>query len=597
MRTSRVVSLFLLGIAAAVTLLAMQSSSESDTSLGGAVKSTDAKPLEGIAVSARAVSKTFTVSVYTDRNGEYFFPVLGDGEYTVWAHAVGFKTGAADVNISAGKRTAQDFTLQPLEDFSKQLSGAEWFESLPEGTPQDREMKALFQHNCTSCHIASSVLDHRFDAAGWGNILNMMSKIGVYAFTPEDPQHPANPSIRSHREQLVSYMTRVRGPQSSPLKFTPFPRPTGEAAQVIVTEYDIAPGDKPGVLPMNDGTQWSETPAAYEGRSIHDLLVGRDHNVWFGNTIPLGRTIGKLDPKTGQVTGYAMPEANNKPVNARGLVQDRDGNIWFSDKPRSGPEPGGLVRFNPKTEQFQLLPRPLAMPRLGDFPAMDSAGNIWLDAPDGAMKWDAKTEKYTRYKTAATTGKKPYECDVDAKDNVWCAMMETDRLVVIDSHTGQVSEIHLPPLEGEISEKAQKTAAPLSGNLSTSPVYQKGPRRLGTDRRGNTVWVALFFGDRIAKIDIDTRKVTEYRVPRPGSTPYDIVVDKNHMVWIELMNADRFVKFNPFTEQFTEYPLPTLGTEARQIAIDDSTDPPTVWLPYYRVNKIARVQFRTTPPH
>lgn len=577
--------------------IAVQASSSPGISLAGAVKSPDGKLLEGVAVSARASEKTFTTSVYTGRNGEYFFPALDEGQYTVWAHAVGFETGGAQVKISAGKSTPQDFTLQPLEDFSKQLSGAEWFESLPENTAQDREMKALFKHNCASCHIASFVLEHRFDASGWGSILNMMSKIGVYAFTPEDPQHPANPSIRTHREELVSYLTRVRGPHSSPLQFTRFPRPTGEAAQVVVTEYDITPGDKPGVLPVHDGMQWSQgTPTAYEGRSIHDLMVDREQNVWFGNTVPLGRTIGKLDPKTGQVTDYAMPEANNKPVNARGLVQDRERNIWFTDKPRSGPEPGGLVRFNPKTEQFQLIPRPLSSPRPGDFPAMDSAGNIWYDAPDGAVKWEPATQKYTQYKTAATTGKKPYECEVDAKDNVWCAMMETDRMVVIDSHSGEVSVIQLPPFDDEFSEKARKAAVQIGGNLSTSPLYQKGPRRLGTDKRGNTVWVALFFGDRIAKIDIDTRKVTEYRVPRPGSTPYDIAVDKNHMVWIGLMNSDQVAKFNPFTEQFTEYPLPTLGTEARQIAVDDSTDPPTVWLPYYRVNKIARVQFRTASP-
>lgn len=67
------------------------------------------------------------------------------------------------------------------------------------------------------------------------------------------------------------------------------------------------------------------------------------------------------------------------------------------------------------------------------------------------------------------------------------------------------------------------------------------------------------------------------------------------MVWIALMNSGQIAKFNPFTEQFTKYPWPTLATEARQIVVDDSTDRPAVWLPYYRVNKIARVQFRTAP--
>jgi hypothetical protein len=38
--------------------------------------------------------------------------------------------------------------------------------------------------------------------------------------------------------------------------------------------------------------------------------------------------------------------------------------------------------------------------------------------------------------------------------------------------------------------------------------------------------------------------------------------------------------------------LPTRGTEIRHIQVDSSMNPPTVWLPYDRTNKIARIQFR-----
>ena len=85
-----------------------------------------------------------------------------------------------------------------------------------------------------------------------------------------------------------------------------------------------------------------------------------------------------------------------------------------------------------------------------------------------------------------------------------------------------------------------------------------------------------------------------YRVPFPESHPYGAMVDKNHMVWVYEMNSDRVLRFNPFTEQFTEYPFPSLGTDNRFIDIDNSTDAPTLWLPYYRVNKIARMEFRTS---
>jgi len=51
-------------------------------------------------------------------------------------------------------------------------------------------------------------------------------------------------------------------------------------------------------------------------------------------------------------------------------------------------------------------------------------------------------------------------------------------------------------------------------------------------------------------------------------------------------------KFDPNTQKFTEYPLATLGTEARYVDVDDSTETPTLWLPYSRVNKLGRVEFR-----
>ena len=126
-----------------------------------------------------------------------------------------------------------------------------------------------------------------------------------------------------------------------------------------------------------------------------------------------------------------------------------------------------------------------------------------------------------------------------------------------------------------------------------APLYQKGPRRLGADPKGDTVWVAEYWAGRLAKIDIHTRKITEYKVPYRYSYPYKIVVDKNRMVWFAMANADRFGKFNPFTEQFTMYELPTRGTNARHIAVDNSTDVPAIWIPYWGAGKIAHVQFRT----
>src|SRR5436309_567493 len=74
------------------------------TGLVGVVKSTDGKPIERVAVSAQGHGKTFSTSVYTDRDGEYYFPPLETGQYRIRAQAVGFEQGRAAQAISPGKK-------------------------------------------------------------------------------------------------------------------------------------------------------------------------------------------------------------------------------------------------------------------------------------------------------------------------------------------------------------------------------------------------------------------------------------------------------------------------------------------------------------
>jgi streptogramin lyase len=164
--------------------------------------------------------------------------------------------------------------------------------------------------------------------------------------------------------------------------------------------------------------------------------------------------------------------------------------------------------------------------------------------------------------------------------------------MVVNGKNGEVSEVALAPLPG-VGDKDREIGKAIGGTTNSAPLYFKGPRRLWADKTGDNVWVAEFWGGQIAKIDIHTRKVTEYKVPSRYSHPYAIVVDKNHMVWICLKSSDRVAKFDPFTEKFTEYPIPSLGTDVRRLDVDNSTNPPTLWIPYTSINKIARMEFRT----
>ena len=53
-----------------------------------------------------------------------------------------------------GNPAHRDFLLKPAKDVTKQMTGADWFASLPEETIQDRRIKDVFKTSCTGCHMS-----------------------------------------------------------------------------------------------------------------------------------------------------------------------------------------------------------------------------------------------------------------------------------------------------------------------------------------------------------------------------------------------------------------------------------------------------------
>ena len=599
---------WILAVICLAGLLTGQVASSADVPLTGTVSS-DGKLLEGVAVSARADGRTFTTTVYTNAQGKYFFPPLDPGQYKMWAQAIGYDAERADLEVAAGKEVRQDFSLQPLSDFSRQLSGTEWMASLPAATQADRRMKALFRNNCANCHTANFVLQNRFDREGWGKILNVMSRISVFGNlsgdSAVDNENEGGAVVGAYREELAEYLARIRGPNSA-LQYKPQPRLTGESLQIVVTEYDILRGDGTDQISRHTGSIWTEgPPSMYEGRGNHDIAVDPQGAIWFGDsTAQAGvRTIGKLDPRTGHVAGYRLNHANEQAGMANsGIEADRKGYIWFPVGMTGGPTPefptsagGGtkrrLVKFDPNTARFESYPTPDPLPSVAAGTEIDSQGRIWIRRASGGMfRFDPGSGKWEEFKLSFKS-ETPYGVQVDANDNAWYAMFGSDQLGFVDHKTGISSVITLSPLESDLGTAKDREIALRHGDRA--PLWHKGPRRMGADKKGDKLWVAEFYGNRLLRVDINTKELKEYPFPHPDYTPYDTEVDKNHMVWINLMNSDRITKFNPFTEQFTEYPLPSVGTESRQIIVDNHTDPPTVWVAYWRTNRIARVQFRT----
>ena len=613
------VKLWALILFAGVVVAVFSSASGNASSVGslaGTVKSADGQPMEGVAVSARADGPTtITTTVYTNQEGRYMFPPLTSpmerGQYHVWAQAVGFAAGRATARLSAGQPVAQDFTLTPIEDFAKgkQLSGVEWLASLPEATPEDRRLKRILFVNCTQCHQSGFVLQKRFDAVGWSAILDYMERANHTGAASR-----LNNYVHAYREEIVEYLSRVRGPGST-LTYKPLPRVTGESTNVVITEYDISPGHVPGYVVSQNGRDWSRgTPSRIESSSAHDAVVDSQGYVWLGDSVSPERSLAKLDPRTGRTTNYRHLDKKGRPVAPHDLVVDDQDNIWFNNN-----SDGTIDKFDPKTETFQHFPRPESLPHFGNgMIDLDSKGNVWAGVnggriqkrdpksgvehsvvdpqqPGGTIRLDTKTGEYTFY-PAMTPIIRVYGAAVDANDTTWFTQVGAERMGFVDGRTGDIGEVTLTKMDGddvEYTDRDFEIASTFEPNDHQGSPWQKGPRRQAPDKNGDANWVTLSKGGALLKIDINTKKLTEYPLPYRYSFPYHAAVDRNHMVWVSGLNTDRVFKFDPFTEKFTEYDLPTRGTDIRFVAVDNTTDPPEIWVPYYQSSKMARIQFRT----
>ncbi len=563
----------------------------SETRLKGAVKSSDGRPLEGIAVSARASGKTYTTTVFTDEEGKYYFPAMPRGGYRLWAQAVGFETARASLDLGAYPDLRQVFTLNRLEDFSRQLSGSEWVASLPEDSWENRRMKVVFTNNCAGCHQPSFVLQNRFDEAGWRKIIDVMETIGIYG-NPPRPDRPPYPLLRYFKDDLASYLAKIRGPSASPLKLKRFPRPRGEAARVVITEYDITSSSDTDEFVTQDGSDWMEgTPSAYQGRGPHDAEVDANGFVWIADSqTDRVRTVARLDPRTGRVKNYRLEGRHGTAMRSHGIIIDQKGIAWFNAD-------GGLGKINTQTDKIEYFETPEEMPPVGGTLDVSPDGIIWASSPEGALAFDPTTNKFTNF-PSISRGRhgRTYGVAVDVEGNGWWAQMNYDKLGKGNYRTGEIMEVEFEPVPGrdEIVTSQDREIYELAGSdWNTATPWQQAPRRLGGDRKGN-IWVALWWGNRLAKIDIKTHKITYYPYPQAGYPGvYDTVVDKNGMVWINLMNADRIARFDPESEQWIDYQLPTLGAETRHISVDNHKDQVEVWTPYWRTSRVARLQFRS----
>jgi len=530
----------LVAIAVGVGTFVSIGRAQPSAAIAGRVTSMQEGPMEGVLVSAKRANSTITVTVVSDAQGRYRFPVdrLQPATYALRIRAVGYDLDAPrNVEITGKGTTTVDLQLTPAADLAAQLSNSEWLASFPGTEAEKASIRA-----CAHCHTLERVARSRYDVDAMAKVIERMSTYPQLSFPfkvqklvatriggGEDPLERRQAGWR----RQAQYLTTVNLSKSDhwSYAFKTHPRPTGRATRVIYTEYD---------LPQRT-------------RQPHDVIVDSHGLAWYAS---FGEQIlGRLDPRTGTVTEFDVPLLKPKmPTGILAVRFDEDENVWLGMQFQ-----GGVARFDRKTESFQTWSLP---PELnGDHVQINQIsadhhkvdGKVWLQDAGTytVLRLDPASGKFDVYEPFPIPRPNIYDVVSDAQNNVYFTVFGREHIGRIDAKTGAITVWQTPT----------KGSAPRRGMID-------GQARL---------WFGENRAERIGMFDTRTETFREWVAPTPESWPYDVTADTHGNVWAGGEYSDRVMRLDPKTGSITEYLLPRF-TNIRRVFVDSLTTPSTFWV-------------------
>ncbi len=501
----------------------------------GEVRSTDDVPLEGIMVQLIASQNNIRTTVYSNEAGEYEFPKLPRGSYTLRiARPLRWQPyrrddvqidGASQLDEIVLQRVTDEELLPPTLDIMGQISGAEWLFNLA-GTMEE---KRLFVKNCNWCHSYQQIFRAQYDDHGWRRVIDRMSHYQGSTLTYRNTSGRMEPE---DEEKLVQWLARVRGPESPDPKFKVMPYPTGPATEVIVTEYEL--------------------PRLY--LSTHDVAQDADDNLWYSPH--RGPRVGQLDPATGITREHVVPVPEGCIPGTHWITVTKDNWVWSSQNWAHM-----LTRIDPKTgEMHQIKPPPRLLADGTPRPCNMSMGGNWAVGPDGYI-WKIRTGMVV--KTDPETGEYVQTWPVKNVRATYGTDVTDDGKFVGGGSWGNDWMVLLDVEKNEVVER-----------LSSYP--NQGPGRSAFDP-GNDLWSGGK-GGALVRLESATRRLKEFVAPLLyyGSY-YEANADKNGEIWAGAVQTGRYSRLDPDTEQWINYVLPEPYSHNRKSWIDDSTDPVSLW--------------------
>jgi len=227
-----------------------------------------------------------------------------------------------------------------------------------------------------------------------------------------------------------------------------------------------------------------------------------------------------------------------------GLVEDKDGNIWFTGNFR-----GFIGKLDVKTGQIKEYPLPDPKARDPHTLVIDHAGIVWFSVQNGNFvgRLDPKTGEI-KLASPPTPRARPYGMAVDSKNLVYFVEFGAPKIATIDNN------MHI--VEYQLLDPGSR------------------PRRIAITP-DDKIWYTDYSRGYLGRLDPATGEVKEWASPSGlKSLPYGIAATKGGLWYCESgAKPNTIVRFDPKTEQFQSWAIPGGGDIVRNMDVARDGNP------------------------
>src|SRR5262245_54388293 len=336
----------------------------------GAVADQQKKPLSGVMITAYDSVQEKTITVFTGEGGRFKVPGLANRDYKLRARLPGFEDEFMQVPYKTTPSVA--FQLRRAANARNQETSVDRIRLLK--WPND-EARLNFRMACAYCHqVGTDGFRAPKEKADWDAMVRevMSTRVGLGAFRLLHMET---------RETMpgLAYETYKQGAEAKWPSYSPAPAPTGDALNVVITEW----------------------PLRHENNALmHALELGDDGLVYLVDMVH--DALRTLDPKTGERKSYSIPGgvkdgSGEYPLQGPHSIEKApNGDMWITLALG-----GRMARFDPKTKEFLLIESGEGGKR-GGYPhtlRFDQQGICWYTdaAMNAVFRLDPTTLKIKQY--------------------------------------------------------------------------------------------------------------------------------------------------------------------------------------------------------